>query len=138
MSLNTHEADSREERPADAEFSQSQLITSWRIFANSLPVEESAMKGRMENIQPELQSDGHTFVVVADNEVVERQFAALQSRILQHLRRDLRNSLITMVIRVRSKEERPVVYDKRQQLKQMGIDNPDFVKLYRMFELEME
>lgn len=124
--------------PTDKTFTQTDLITSWRIFTGSLPVEDAAMKGRMENIQPQLQNDGHTFVVVADNEVVERQFAALQPRILSHLRHNLQNNLVKMVIRVREKEERPVVYDKRQQLKQMGLENPDFGKLYRSFQLELE
>lgn len=119
-------------------FTQANLVTSWRIFTGSLPVEDAAMKGRMENIQPQLQPDGHTFEVLADNEVVERQFVSMQSRILQHLRHELQNSLVEMVIRVREKEERPVVYDKRQQLKQMGLENPDFGKLYRSFQLELE
>jgi len=119
-------------------FSQNDLTTAWRTFTATLPAEESAMRGRMENTTPTLQPDGHTFEIIANNEVVERQFLALQPRITHSLRQQLRNDLITMTTRIREKTDTPLVYDKREQYSDMLADNPSLQALIKRLELELE
>jgi len=96
------------------------------------------MRGRMENMEPQLLADGHTFEIVADNEVVERQFAAFQPRVLQSLRQQLHNHLVAMRIRVREKKEQPITYNKREQFSIMAEENPALKMFAREFGLEME
>lgn len=124
--------------PETKSFSQNDLTTAWRTFTTTLPIEESAMRGRMENITPTLQTDGHTFEIIADNEVVERQFLALQSRITNSLRQQLHNNLVTMTIKIREKADTPIVYDKREQYSDMLSDNNALQTLIKGLELEFE
>lgn len=119
-------------------FTQPALVTAWRTFTQTLAAEDAAMRGRMENMEPQLSPDGHTFEIVADNEVVERQFADMQPRILQSLRHQLHNHQVAMRIRIREKKEQPVIYNKREQLHIMAEENPALKMLAREFGLEME
>lgn len=124
-------------KPEEA-FTQPALVTAWRTFTQTLTAEDSAMRGRMENMEPRLLPDGHTFEIVADNEVVSRQFSDIQPRILQSLRQQLRNRLVAMQIRVREKKEQPITYNKREQFNIMAEENPAIKMLVREFGLEME
>lgn len=128
-------------RPTTTEtcaFTQNDLTTAWRTFTATLPTEEAAMRGRMENIIPTLLPDGHTFQIIADNEVVERQFLALQTRITNSLCQQLHNNLVTMTTKIREKADTPIVYNKREQFNDMLSDNTSLQNLIKGLQLELE
>lgn len=120
----------------DFMFNEKDLGYYWREFATSLPIEEKANAGRMMNMTPKLLNDT-TFEVAVDNEIVEKFMTKLIPRIQNHLRSKLRNSKITMTIRVSEPTENVRAYSKVEQFQMMNQKNPNLAKLKEEFGLEL-
>lgn len=120
----------------DFMFNEKDLSYYWREFATNLPIEEKANAGRMMNMTPKLLNDT-TFEVAVDNEIVEKFMTTLIPQIQNHLRSKLRNSKITMTVRVSAPMENVRAYSKVEQFQMMNQKNPCLAKLKEEFGLEL-
>lgn len=120
----------------DFMFNEKDLGYYWREFATNLPIEEKANAGRMMNMTPKLLNDT-TFEVAVDNEMVEKFMTTLIPQIQNHLRSKLRNSKITMTVRVSEPTENVRAYSKVEQFQMMNQKNPNLARLKEEFGLEL-
>ncbi len=123
----------RNEQPVD----NIQIRTAWREFSASLPVEETAMSNRLNNMEPELTEDGFSFLVLADNPTVEEQLNKYANRIEEYMHSRLNNDRLRMLVRQREQGERPRAYNKHEQFVLMCSLNPALQKLKDEFGLEL-
>ena len=65
---------SKEDKPVDG----TNLIVARRKFAAELPQEDTAMSHQMNNMEPLLQEDGKTILVVVDNPSVQHELVRMQ------------------------------------------------------------
>ncbi len=121
-----------ENRPTDA----TSLLMAWKLFANSLPQEDTAMANRMRDTEPSL-IDGNSFEVLANNEIVEKEFRAFIPRILPFLQQQLHNSALTMDVRIRKQEEKQRAYNRIEQFNMMCQMNDALKLLQQEFDLEL-
>lgn len=117
-------------------FNENDIRYYWLEFANQLPVEENAMAGRMKNMRPKLLDD-HAFEVVVENELVGKSMQSMSQRIVAHMRTQLHNSKITMVVRVMQESDVKRAYGRVDQFKMMSQKNPALLKLKEIFGLEL-
>lgn len=122
---------------SDKQFNNNDLRIAWREFASSLPQEDIAMATRMNNIDPELLDDGHSFEVLADNPTVEGQLLKFIPSIEQFLRQKLGNKSVKMFVRQRKIEEKRRAYNRLEQFTMMCEQNPALLKLKEEFGLEL-
>ena len=119
-------------------FTQTSLILQWQAFIRTMPKEETALAQNMQIMQPTLQSDGTSVVIIVDNEEVAAMLQAKQQQLLLFLRKQLHNSMITISLTVKEQDEKEVVtYDKRQQLRHFCDLNPALITLGKSFKLEL-
>lgn len=118
-------------------FDNNELRIAWREFASSLPQEDIAMATRMNNLDPELLSDGCSFEVLADNPTVEGQLLKFVPSIEEFLRRKLANTSVKMSVRQRKIEEKRRAYNRVEQFTMMCEQNPALLKLKEEFGLEL-
>lgn len=119
----------------DYVFNEKDLRFYWFEYANLLPIEEAANAGRMKAMQPHLLDD-RTFEVVVDNEIVEKYMTSMIPQIQDHLRKQLRNSKITMKVRVSAPQEVMKAYNRVEQFQMMNQKNPNLQRLREEFGLE--
>lgn len=108
----------------------------WHEFANMLPKEETAMAQRMRIMRPKLLQE-HVFEVMVENNQVEEYLLKMAPRIVTHLKAGLKNSQVTMKIRVATANEVVKVYSKPQQLQVMLKKSKPFAKLKEALQLEL-
>ena len=128
------------EKPVAAEdencvFEESELDLCWREFANSLPAEEKATSARMMNLKPRLL-DGAAFEVAVDNGFVEKIMKELAPKVEAYMRKRLRNSHVTMSVRVSAPHENVKAYSRVERFQLMCKKNPELLKLKNEFGLE--
>ena len=112
------------------------LLYYWREFASRLPAEEKATAARMMNMSLKLL-DATTFEAVVDNELVEKYFRNLINPVQDYLREKLRNSKITMQIRVSEATETVRAYSRVERFQMLSRKNPALLNLKEEFGLEL-
>ncbi len=112
------------------------LLTAWKNMAQNLPQEDTAMANRMKDTDPTLLDD-HTIEIVANNELVEKEFQAFTPRILSFLRQNLHNNTLTIEVRVRKQEEKQRAYNRMEQFNMMCQMNDALRLLQKEFDLEL-
>lgn len=112
------------------------LLYYWREFASRLPAEEKATAARMMNMSLKLL-DATTFEAVVDNELVEKYFRNLTGPVQDYLREKLRNSKISMQIRVSEATETVRAYSRVERFQMLSRKNPDLLNLKEEFGLEL-
>ncbi len=120
----------------DRPFNEYDLQQGWYRFASLLPVEETAMAGRLKDMQPKL-TDGANFEVAINNNLVLNSITKLKPRIEEYLRDLLKNRKITMHTRLYQETERKKAYGRVEQFKMMTEKNPTLLKLKERFDLEL-
>ena len=118
-------------------FTEKDIDYYWREFAENLPKEETASKGRMQNMHPHLLQDGKTFEIVVDNDMVQNDMEQLASRIIAHLQNKLHNRTIQMKVRVSEETENIRAYSHLERFQMMSQKNPSLVKLKEALGLEL-
>ena len=113
------------------------LTVAWREFAVNLPQEDIAFSHRMNNMEPTMQEDGETFLVIADNQSVQNELLKMQQRIEAYLHKRLRNGTLHMVVRLREMTDKRHVYSRVEQLNMMLQQNEALRKLKEEFQLEL-
>jgi DNA polymerase-3 subunit gamma/tau len=113
------------------------LIVAWREFAQQLPQEDTAMSRRMDNMEPALQEDGSTFLVIADNPSIQAELVKMQPRIEKYLQQRLQNSSLKMTTRLREITDKRRIYSRKEIYGMMLQQSEGLRKLTELFELEL-
>ena len=119
-----------------ANFTDEELIKSWKSYASLLPKEHKAIAVRMENALLNRQ-DALTFEVAVDNKIIEQDFEALRPSILNYLRKELNNGEIKMLLRIMKPEENKRPFSKVEKFQSMAEKNSALLKLRDEFDLEI-
>ncbi len=114
------------------------LTVAWREFAVNLPQEDIAFSHRMNNMEPMIQEDGVTFLVIADNESVQNELLKMKPRIEQYLHQRLRNGQLNMMVRLREVTDKRRIYSRVEQLNMMLQQSEALRKLKEEFQLELK
>ena len=113
------------------------LMVAWREFAKNLPQEDRAMSFQMDNMEPQLQEDGKTVLVVVDNPSVQSEVHKMQTRIETYLHQRLQNNSLTLTTRLREVTEKTRVLSRKEILNQMLKQSEALRKLKEEFQLEL-
>ena len=93
------------------------LTVAWREFAKNLPQEDRALSFQLDNMEPQLQEDGQTILVIVDNPSLQGELHKIQPRIEGYLHQRLQNNALKLTTRLRE------ATDKRRALSRMEIFN---------------
>ncbi len=114
-----------------------ELTIAWREFASGLPQQEIAMSHQLDNMEPTLQEDGKTILVVVDNPSIQNEVAKMQPRIEAFLRQRLQNNSLCITTRLREVTDKRRAFSKAEQLGMMLQQSEALRKLKEEFELEL-
>ncbi len=115
-------------------FSTEDLRREWLRFANSLPIQRRALSERMRGYLPEVTTCPATKVLVEGFQVKE-DLEQILPGLLNHLRRELRNGEVSMVIEVVTSETRTRPIDKRELYQELLRKNPAMAILHEGLNL---
>ena len=118
-------------------FDVNSLTVAWRKFASNLPQEDIAMSHQMDNMEPMLQEDGKTFLVIVDNPSVQHELVKMQARIEAYLHEKLQNNSVKMTTRLREVTDKHRAYSRKEVLSMMLEQSEALRKLKEEFELEL-
>ena len=121
----------------DMPFDGNSLTVAWRKFASNLPQEDIAMSHQMDNMEPMLQEDGKTFLVIVDNTSVQHELVKMQARIEAYLHEKLQNNSVKMTTRLREVTDKHRAYSRKEVLSMMLEQSEALRKLKEEFELEL-
>ena len=121
----------------DMPFDGNSLTVAWRKFASDLPQEDIAMSHQMDNMEPMLQEDGKTFLVIVDNPSVQHELVKMQARIEAYLHEKLQNNSVKMTTRLREVTDKHRAYSRKEVLSMMLEQSEALRKLKEEFELEL-
>lgn len=117
-------------------FSGENLDYYWRDYAGKLPKEQVAFAKRMQVYRP-VMLDSTTFEVVVENEIVAKDFASECSAIQNYLRSHLKNSRVSMKIKVSEESDNNVVVGRVERFQAMAQKNNALIQLRKEFSLEL-
>ncbi|MCD8310540.1 MAG: DNA polymerase III subunit gamma/tau [Prevotellaceae bacterium] len=115
--------------------SEEALNRCWREYAASMPQEQVAMAKRMGSMQVHL-TDADTFEAVVENEIVADSLTALIPQVQAYLRRELKNSRLTMKVSVSEQAIQPHTYNRAEKYRLMTGKNKALEQLKEQFGLE--
>lgn len=134
--LSTAQAHVSEATPEeDYIFNERDVNYYWQEYAGRMPHEQVAIAKRMQNMHLTLLN-ATTFEAVVDNPIVAKEFTALAPAIQDYLRTRLRNSKVTMSVRVSAAEEKVRAYGRTEQFQMMAEKNKALLELQSEFGLE--
>ena len=116
-------------------FNERDVNYYWQEYAGRLPHEQVALAKRMQNMRLTLLN-ATTFEAVVDNPIVAKDFTALAPAIQAYLRTRLKNSKVTMTVRVSAPEEKVRAYSRTEQFQMMMEKNKALKELQDEFGLE--
>ncbi|HIY88005.1 MAG TPA: DNA polymerase III subunit gamma/tau [Candidatus Bacteroides pullicola] len=116
-------------------FNERDINYYWQEYAGHLPHEQVALAKRMQNMRLTLL-DATTFEAVVDNPIVAKDFTAMAPAIQDYLRTRLKNSKVTMTVRVSAPEEKVRAYSRTEQFQMMMEKNKALKELQDEFGLE--
>ena len=119
-----------------SEFSEEQLVTQWIAMCNRMPQQMTAIAARMKNIVPKITSFPNVEVVV-DNQLLLDNIQKIKGRIVSTLAIALRNSAITLNLRLASPDEIKRIPTNRERFDELKTNNKAFEKLSELLELEL-
>ena len=95
------------------------------------------MAMQMDILEPAMQEDGTTFLVIADNPSFLNSLNKIKPRIEQYLRSKLHNSNLTMTTRLREITDKKRMYTKTEYYNMMLKESEGLRKLRETFNLEL-
>ena len=116
-------------------FNERDVNYYWQEYAGRLPHEQVALAKRMQNMRLTLL-DATTFEAVVDNPIVAKDFTTRAPEIQDYLRTRLKNSKVTMTVRVSAPEEKVRAYSRTEQFQMMMEKNKALKELQDEFGLE--
>lgn len=117
-------------------FNEKDLNYYWHEYAGRLPIEQKALAMRMQNMRVTLLNDT-TFEVVVDNEMAAKDFTALIPELQSYLRGRLRNSKVTMKVRISEATENVRAFNRVEKFQMMAQKNNALMQLKEEFGLEL-
>ncbi|MEG1563991.1 MAG: DNA polymerase III subunit gamma/tau [Bacteroides sp.] len=120
----------------DCPFGEQDLNFHWQAYAASLPVDQTSIAMRMQNVHPTLL-DATTFEICVDNEITAKDFIALIPHLQAALRARLKNSRVQMKVRVSEGTDPVRVFGRVEKFQLMAQKNPALLLLKEAFGLEL-
>lgn len=117
-------------------FTDGDLNYQWQFFVNRMPIDLKALAIRMRAMRIELLPNSVQFEVVVDNELVANEFKAIKRDLELFLRRELKNDLVEMLIRVSAPDENNRAFTKGERYQLMSEKNEVLNHLKDTFGLE--
>lgn len=118
------------------EFTEEQLLTQWISMCNRMPQAMTGIATRMKNMTPAITSFPDIEVVV-DNQILLDDITKIKGRIRNTLAIALKNSAITLNIRLAKPEEVKRILTNKERFDELKRDNKAFEKLSEMLNLEL-
>lgn len=118
-------------------FSERDLNYYWQEYAGQLPKEDVSMARRMQVIRPVLLNDSTTFEVMVDNEMAAKDFTMMIPGLHNYLRSRLKNSKVTMTVRVSEATEAKRPVGRVEKFQMMAQKNQALMQLKEAFGLEL-
>ncbi|WP_321332708.1 DNA polymerase III subunit gamma/tau [uncultured Bacteroides sp.] len=116
-------------------FTESELNYFWREYAGQLPLEQKAIAMRMQNIKV-AKTDDTVYEIVVDNEYPAKDFVAIMPDIQSYLRKQLKNTQITISVRISEANENIRAFGKVEKFQMMVQKNSALMTLKEEFGLE--
>lgn len=117
-------------------FTEDQLLTQWMAMCNRMPQQMTGMAARMKNMMPKI-TDFPNIEVVVDNQILLDDITKIKGRIRNTLIMELRNSDITLNLRLAKPEEIKRIPTNRERFDELKNNNSAFKKLSDMLKLEL-
>lgn len=118
------------------EFTDEQLLTQWTAMCNRMPQQMTGIAARMKNMTPVITSFPAIELVV-DNQILLDDIMKIKGRIRNTLALALKNSAITLNIRLAKPEEIKPILTNKERFDELKRDNKAFEKLSEMLDLEI-
>ena len=95
------------------------------------------MSFQMDNMEPLLQEDGQTILVIVDNPSLQNELHKIQPRIEAYLHQRLQNNTLRLTTRLREVTDKRRVLSRLEMFKEMLEQSEALRKLKEEFELEL-
>lgn len=118
-------------------FTEEQLLTQWTAMCNRMPQSMTGIAARMKNMEPKITSFPGIEVVV-DNKILLDDMQKIRGRIRNTLALALKNSAISLNLRLAKPEEIKRIPTNRERFDELKNENKAFAKLSQMLGLELE
>ena len=118
-------------------FTEEQLLTQWTAMCNRMPQSMTGIAARMKNMEPKITSFPDIEVVV-DNKILLDDMQKIRGRIRNTLALALKNSAISLSLRLAQPEEIKRIPTNRERFDELKNANKAFSKLSQMLGLELE
>ncbi len=113
---------------------QNELEIQWRTFARA---QENFAEQTLLTVIPRLYNKTEIKVEL-DNAFQETTVNEMKQNLLPFLRKELRNSDLTLTTQVSAALESTRAFTPRERLKELIVENPDIDLLIKRFSLEVE
>lgn len=117
-------------------FTEDQLLTQWTAMCNRMPQHMTAIAARMKNMTPTI-TDFPAIEIVVDNQILLDDILKIKGRIRNTLIQGLKNSGITLSLRLAKPEEIKKIPTNRERFDELKNNNKAFERLSEMLELEI-
>ncbi|MGM9688288.1 MAG: DNA polymerase III subunit gamma/tau [Alloprevotella sp.] len=117
-------------------FTLDTLLYYWHRYANQLPREDSAIAGRMRNMNPKLLSNYEVEVLV-ENNMVEQYMRSKQIDLMNYLRTNLRNDYIILRFTLAQEEGQQRTFSRLEQLNELLNRSAALTMLKKELSLEL-
>ena len=140
-----HKGEERQETETIAEvkdngernhFTEEQLMTQWIAMCNRMPREMTGIAARLKNMTPTMTEFPHIEAIV-DNQILFDDIQKIKGRIRNTLALALKNSDITLGIRLAKPEEIKRIPTNRERFDELKTNNKAFERLSELLELEL-
>ena len=118
-------------------FTEEQLLTQWTAMCNRMPQSMTGIAARMKNMEPKITSFPDIEVAV-DNKILLDDMQKIRGRIRNTLALALKNSAISLSLRLAKPEEIKRIPTNRERFDELKNTNKAFAKLSQMLGLELE
>lgn len=117
-------------------FDETQLKREWLSMCSRMPSEMIGLAKRMKNMEPKI-ADYPNIELVADNELLLDDISKIKGRIRNTLILGLKNSDITLKIRLARPEEIKKIPTISERFNELCTKNPAFAKLNSLLDLAL-
>ena len=117
-------------------FTEDEMLTQWVGMCNRMPQQMTGIAARMKNMMPTIKEFPNIEVVV-DNEILLEEINKIKGRIRNTLIKALRNSDITLTLRLAKPEEIKRIPTNRERFDELKNTNKAFERLSEILGLEV-
>lgn len=117
-------------------FTIDELAVAWRMYSRSIDTANRALAVQLDKLRP-TQIGDTMYEVVVDNPILMSQMKSIMYDAITYLRKQLKNDLLNIKVRMREVKERQVILTRTEQLAKMKENNPALKKLVEELNLEL-